>query len=192
MSFSANAAWDDEINRKRQDLQDNRGDPRGVSSRFSIVKSDELFDYDEYEENHLGTPSVITPPKEQAVKARALGVVREIAYTAPAVGSREEDGVRKIAFALFLDLKVNFMTYLLLTVLCCLAVFKVYQVHETRILIDAYNNVCATNERLELEWLKLTSLKQNLTSHTEIRRQAGARLGMVSPDPQDEIVITLR
>ncbi|MBU3826164.1 MAG: cell division protein FtsL [Candidatus Anaerobiospirillum merdipullorum] len=92
---------------------------------------------------------------------------------------------------IFADISKNFMVYFLILVLCALALFKVYQVQQTRLLTAQLNEVRLNNEDLQRHWLALTSERQVLSEHSRVRQQAQQVLAMQAPATDAELMIAL-
>lgn len=93
--------------------------------------------------------------------------------------------------AIFEDILSHFWVYVLILVLSVMALYKIYQVQDTRTLTAALNEAVARNDNLNNEWLELLALKQSLAERTEVRKLAREKLGMIQPAPEAEIVIRL-
>ncbi|MGN0915141.1 MAG: cell division protein FtsL [Succinivibrio sp.] len=93
---------------------------------------------------------------------------------------------------IFDDIFSNLLTYFLILVLACLAVFKVQQVQATRDMIIKYNEVKLENEVLHRNWLHLLATREELTEYSVIKTNASEKIGMVMPRTEDEVVIDLR
>lgn len=98
----------------------------------------------------------------------------------------------KLVPSLMADLGDNFFTYLLGVVLCALALFKVYQVQETREVTALLNEVRQENEDLQRQWLLLTSERQTLSEHARIRKAATEQLQMRAPKTDAELMIAVK
>ncbi len=93
--------------------------------------------------------------------------------------------------SIVLDIQEHILTYILAFVLCVLCVYKIHQVQETRNIVAKYNQVLTDNENLHKKWLELIATKQKLSEHTEIKKAAVERLGMMTTKTEAELVINL-
>lgn len=143
-------------------------------------------------EDETGTQSVV-PPRSLPVLPSGGDKVRLRVDERYAARTRryKKPEPKKIAMVLLGDLGKNFLTYALMAVMCALALYKVYLVQQTRVLISQYNEVRTYNEDLERQWLFLTSRKQELTEHSKIRQSAFSELEMVPPKTDAELMITI-
>lgn len=98
----------------------------------------------------------------------------------------------KLVPSLMADLGDNFFTYFLGVILCALALFKVYQVQETREVTALLNEVRQENEDLQRQWLLLTSERQTLSEHARIRKEAAEQLQMRAPKTDAELMIAVK
>lgn len=147
---------------------------------------------EEQESTQEHSKSLDLEEEEEPKPKVLLGTLRVNPYKIKSAAAEQTEAQHKIGPTLLADLMKNSLTYMLMAVLCALALFKIYQVQSTRSLIAEYNDVRTQNESLEREWLELTSQAESLTIHSKIREQAVNDLKMISPATEDERVITLR
>ena len=95
-------------------------------------------------------------PRVQVEEAQVAPVKERFASLSRQYG---QDKVPQEALVptLFSDIATHFFSYFLIAILCTLALFKVYQVHQTRLVTAQLNEVRQGNEDLQRNWLALTS-----------------------------------
>ena len=92
---------------------------------------------------------------------------------------------------ILLDMLRYWYFYVLCLLLCTLAVGKVYQVQQTRLMTADLNEVAENNDDLSNEWLGLLAKKEGLEKQSKIREVAITQLGMFQPRTEAEVVIRL-
>lgn len=112
-------------------------------------------------------------------------------YVMPSPNFRFRETVEPLVPTMFRDVFRHAGVYLLIFLMVGLALFKVYQVQQTRNLTATLNEIVTDNDNLQKEWLALLAQRQDLSAHTKIRAQAKAELGMIQPKTAQEILITL-
>lgn len=103
----------------------------------------------------------------------------------------QPESEKSLVPAIIEDILSHFWVYLLILTLSVMALYKVYQVQDTRTLTAALNEAVARNDNLNNEWLELLALKQSLAERTEVRKLAREKLGMIQPRLEAEVVIRL-
>lgn len=186
---NSTALKDEGQKEKLQSLLDNVYEDKEYSYKgFSIVPSDGFDSFEEEKPKEHVKPEV----KRSPVTSHEIKVTKEVPFRSNLKSEGQERVDHKIVATILEDLRRNFMTYFLMLLLCALALFKVFQVQQTRNLIASYNEVRTTNENLERQWLDLTAMVETLTLHSTIRQNAKEELQMVNPKTEDEQVIILR
>lgn len=123
----------------------------------------------------------------ETVESAGVGSYPVLGYKAESLSKQ----VRALVPTIFADIFHYLPVFLMMIMVCVLAMYKVHQVQDTRSLTAELNEINVNNDNLQKEWLSLLAERQSLSSHSKVREAAAKKLGMVKPKTEDEIMIRL-
>ncbi|PWI34664.1 cell division protein FtsL [Vibrio albus] len=98
-----------------------------------------------------------------------------------------------LAKIILLDLlSVGRLPLLMLVLIFFTAMAVVFVTHHTRQVITVKDTTLLERERLDEEWRNLLLEENALSEHTRVQKMAIAELEMKRPDPDKEVVISLK
>ena len=158
----------------------------------------ELEDDEAVSREESGNPeSVVTPNETEEHEKNCVKTIEVDAkdsmslYVMPSQNYQFKDANQPLVPTMVSDILRHLGVYILILIAVGLAMFKVYQVQQTRNMTATLNEIIADNDNLQKEWLALLAQRQDLSAHSKIKAQAKAELKMIQPKTAQEILITL-
>ncbi|SDB17960.1 cell division protein FtsL [Pseudidiomarina indica] len=87
------------------------------------------------------------------------------------------------------DLRQHFVLVLLFLMVIASAMAVIYVSHSHRLLTIERDQLLSQRDDIDIEWRHLQIEQNTLTEHNRVERIAQQRLGMVRPEPEQEVLI---
>lgn len=87
------------------------------------------------------------------------------------------------------DLRQHFVLVLLFLLVIASAMAVIYVSHSHRLLTIERDQLLSQRDDIDIEWRHLQIEQNTLTEHNRVERIAQQRLGMVRPEPEQEVLI---
>ncbi len=89
------------------------------------------------------------------------------------------------------DFRKQIVTILIMLMLFCSALYKVYITHDTRVLITKKDKLSQQQDQLRTEWESLQLEENTFAEHSRVRRIAMKQLSMIQPNKSNTVLVEL-